>query len=166
MLGVFIGLQSTLRRDTQPSGHAAAGPARAAFITAKTLFQSPGRGCRKSRIEGYQGELAKSIPLGVQKRLEIARALATQPQLVLLDEPAAGMNPQETEDLMEFILQVKKDFDLTVLLIEHDMRVVMGICQRIKVLDYGATIAVGLGFLMAVALAALYRYRCYLETAS
>jgi branched-chain amino acid transport system ATP-binding protein len=88
-------------------------------------------------------ERAGGLPYGQQRRLEIARALATRPSLLLLDEPAAGMNPQETEELMEFILQVKEDFGLTVLLIEHDMRVVMGICQWIKVLDYGAEIAEG-----------------------
>lgn len=86
---------------------------------------------------------ASSLPYGSQRRLEIARALAAQPRVLLLDEPAAGMNPRETQDLMEFILKVRKDFGLTVLLIEHQMRVVMGICERIVVLDYGATIAQG-----------------------
>jgi len=84
-----------------------------------------------------------ALPYGQQRRLEIARALATNPKLLLLDEPAAGMNPQETKELMDLILKVKEDFGLTVLLIEHDMRVVMGICQWIKVLDYGAMIAEG-----------------------
>jgi len=93
-------------------------------------------------IEGYQGELAKSIPLGVQKRLEIARALATQPQLVLLDEPAAGMNPHETVDLMSLIEKIRGG-GRTVLLIEHDMRLVMGISDRILVLDHGVTITEG-----------------------
>jgi branched-chain amino acid transport system ATP-binding protein len=76
--------------------------------------------------------------------LEVARALATKPKLLLLDEPAAGMNPQETEDLMRFIQKILRDFDLTILLIEHDMKVVMGICERILVLDYGVTIAEGI----------------------
>lgn len=88
-------------------------------------------------------ERADSLPYGEQRRLEIARALATKPQLLLLDEPAAGMNPQESEDLMRFIQRILKDFNLTILLIEHDMKVVMGICERIVVLDYGVTIAEG-----------------------
>jgi branched-chain amino acid transport system ATP-binding protein len=89
-------------------------------------------------------EKAVSLPYGRQRRLEIARALATRPKLLLLDEPAAGMNPEETHDLMEFILRIMKEFDLTVFLIEHQMRLVMGICERIKVLDFGKTIAEGL----------------------
>lgn len=88
-------------------------------------------------------EKASSLPYGDQRKLEIARALATKPKLILLDEPAAGMNPKETEDLMEFIKQIRKDFNLTVLLIEHDMKVVMGICERIIVMDYGRIIAEG-----------------------
>jgi len=88
-------------------------------------------------------EQANSLPYGEQRRLEIARALATKPQLLLLDEPAAGMNPQETEELMRFIQRILREFDLTILLIEHDMKVVMGICERILVLDYGITIAEG-----------------------
>ncbi|ABZ83107.1 branched chain amino acid abc transporter, putative [Heliomicrobium modesticaldum Ice1] len=88
-------------------------------------------------------ELAKNLPYGEQRRLEIARALAAQPQLLLLDEPAAGMNPQETAELMEMIRWVRKEFDLTILLIEHDMSLVMGICERIYVLDYGQIIAEG-----------------------
>ncbi|TLN23515.1 ABC transporter ATP-binding protein, partial [bacterium] len=79
-----------------------------------------------------------------QRRLEIARALATNPSLLLLDEPAAGMNPNEIEQLMAFILWIRKDFNLTIILIEHQMRLVMGICERIKVVDFGATIAEGL----------------------
>jgi branched-chain amino acid transport system ATP-binding protein len=98
---------------------------------------------KKVRLDGLAEETAGTLAYGQQRRLEIIRALATGARLILLDEPAAGMNPQETGELMEFILQVKRDFDLTVLLIEHDMRVVMGICQRIKVLDYGAAIAEG-----------------------
>ena len=94
-------------------------------------------------LESRHSVLAANLSYGDQRRLEIARALGTEPHLLLLDEPAAGMNPQETHELMDFILQVKEDFGLTVLLIEHDMRVVMGICKRIKVLDYGAAIAEG-----------------------
>ena len=88
-------------------------------------------------------ERSFSLPYGKQRRLEIARALATDPKLLLLDEPAAGMNPQETRDLMGFIADVKKEFDLTILLIEHHMEVVMGICNRILVLDHGVLIAEG-----------------------
>lgn len=88
-------------------------------------------------------EKAGSLPYGQQRKLEIIRALATRPKLLLLDEPAAGMNPQETKELMRFIQQIREGFDLTILLIEHDMRVVMGICERILVLNYGETIAQG-----------------------
>ncbi|HJQ14796.1 MAG TPA: ABC transporter ATP-binding protein [Anaerolineales bacterium] len=86
---------------------------------------------------------AKNLPYGQQRRLEIARALATHPALLLLDEPAAGMNPAEVEQLMETILWIRREFQLTILLIEHQMRVVMGIAERIKVLDFGETIAEG-----------------------
>jgi branched-chain amino acid transport system ATP-binding protein len=88
-------------------------------------------------------EKANALPYGAQRRLEIARALATQPSFLLLDEPAAGMNPNETQELMGFIRDIRSRFDLTVLLIEHDMKVVMGICEHIWVLDYGVTIAEG-----------------------
>lgn len=88
-------------------------------------------------------ELAKNLPYGQQRRLEIARALATKPSLLLLDEPAAGMNPHETQDLMELIRWIRNEFKLTILLIEHDMSLVMGVCERIYVLDYGMVIAHG-----------------------
>lgn len=86
---------------------------------------------------------AASLPYGAQRRLEIARALATRPSLLLLDEPAAGMNPQESSELMDLIRAIRDDFDLTILLIEHDMKVVMGVCARIWVLEYGMCIAQG-----------------------
>jgi branched-chain amino acid transport system ATP-binding protein len=86
------------------------------------------------------------LPYGLQRRLEIARALATGPKLLLLDEPAAGMNPQETEELMALIRRIREEFRLAVLLVEHDMRVVMGICERVAVLDYGIKIAEGAPF--------------------
>ncbi|MEF9967127.1 MAG: ABC transporter ATP-binding protein [Longicatena sp.] len=91
-----------------------------------------------------RNELAKNLPYGEQRRLEIARALATQPKILFLDEPAAGMNPQETADLTDLIHQIKNDFNLTVILIEHDMSLVMKICERIYVLDYGKCIANGI----------------------
>lgn len=91
----------------------------------------------------YEQELAKNLAYGEQRRLEIARALATQPKLLLLDEPAAGMNPQEKNDLMQQIQSLREEYGLTILLIEHDMKVVMGICRRILVLDYGQVIAQG-----------------------
>lgn len=86
---------------------------------------------------------AGSLPYGQQRKLEIIRAMATDPKVIMLDEPAAGMNHKETEDLMEAIAKIRKDFKLTVLLIEHDMKLVMGICERILVLDHGVTIAEG-----------------------
>ncbi|MTH55777.1 ATP-binding cassette domain-containing protein [Bacillus mangrovi] len=95
------------------------------------------------KLDGYKEEKAKNLPYGQQRRLEIARALAAQPKLLLLDEPAAGMNPQETRDLMELIGFIRKKFNLTVLLIEHDMPLVMGVCERIYVLDHGQLIASG-----------------------
>ncbi|MFZ5807769.1 MAG: ABC transporter ATP-binding protein [Chloroflexota bacterium] len=90
-----------------------------------------------------QGEIAKNLPYGEQRRLEIARALAASPQLLLLDEPAAGMNPKEVASLMELIHFIRERFNLTILLIEHQMRVVMGICERITVMDFGEVIARG-----------------------
>ncbi len=87
---------------------------------------------------------AGNLPYGAQRRLEIARALATNPQLLLLDEPAAGMNPQETEDLMRMIRIVRDHFKISILLIEHDMKLVMGICDRITVLNFGQMLAQGL----------------------
>ena len=85
-----------------------------------------------------------SLPYGSQRRLEIVRALATRPHLLLLDEPAAGMNPSEQEDLMRLIQRIRDRFGLTILLVEHNMKVVMGVCERIQVVDYGKSIALGL----------------------
>lgn len=95
------------------------------------------------KLEDKKYEIAKNLPYGEQRRLEIARALAAKPKLLLLDEPAAGMNPQETQQLMEMISWIRKEFGLTILLIEHDMNLVMGICERIYVLEYGSIIAHG-----------------------
>lgn len=97
----------------------------------------------KVGLAHLKDEKSSSLPYGQQRRLEIARALATDPQILLLDEPAAGMNPKETEDLTTFIKQIRDEFDLTVFMIEHHMQVVMGISKRIYVLDYGVTIAKG-----------------------
>ena len=94
-------------------------------------------------LSGRKGVLAGALPYGDQKKLEIARALATGAQVLLLDEPAAGLNPQESQWLMGVIQKVRKEFDLSILLIEHDMKVVMGICERILVMDHGIKIAEG-----------------------
>ncbi|MDR2521291.1 MAG: ABC transporter ATP-binding protein [Spirochaetaceae bacterium] len=91
----------------------------------------------------YAHDNALSLPYGKQRRLEIVRALATEPKLLLLDEPAAGMNPQEAAELMAFIVAIRARFNIAVLLIEHHMQVIMGICERLYVLDYGVTIAEG-----------------------
>ncbi|MEA4965336.1 MAG: ABC transporter ATP-binding protein [Oscillospiraceae bacterium] len=94
-------------------------------------------------LEGARNELSTSLPYGKQRRLEIARALATNPKLLLLDEPAAGMNPQETDELTSFIGQIRNEFKITILLIEHHMNLVMDISDRIYVLDFGKLIASG-----------------------
>ena len=96
------------------------------------------------KLADKKDEIAKNLPYGEQRRLEIARALAAQPKLLLLDEPAAGMNPQETQELMKMIKWIKQEFDLTILLIEHDMSLVMNVCERIYVLEYGSIIAQGI----------------------
>ena len=94
-------------------------------------------------LDRFANEAATSLPYGSQRRLEIARALATEPKLLLLDEPAAGMNPQESRDLMRLIRWLRDEFSLTILLVEHNMKVVMGICETIQVIDYGEQIAIG-----------------------
>jgi branched-chain amino acid transport system ATP-binding protein len=96
-----------------------------------------------SGLRGRNEEFARNLPYGDQRRLEVARALATEPKLLLLDEPTAGMNPQETADFTSFVGQLREEQGLTVLMIEHDMRVVMGISDRVTVLDYGEKIAEG-----------------------
>ncbi len=94
-------------------------------------------------LRGFGDYLAKNLPYGAQRRLEIARALASQPKLLLLDEPTAGMNPNETAEMTDFIRHIRDELGITILLIEHDMRVVMGISDKISVLDYGSKIAEG-----------------------
>jgi branched-chain amino acid transport system ATP-binding protein len=95
------------------------------------------------QLRSVRDEMATSLPYGDQRRLEIVRALATNPKLLLLDEPAAGMNPAEKQNLMRLIRQIREQFSISILLIEHDMSLVMGICERIYVLDYGHKIAEG-----------------------
>ena len=94
-------------------------------------------------LDKYKDDVAGSLPYGIQRRLEIARALATEPKLLLLDEPAAGMNPQETLELADFIVEIRKKYDLSVFLVEHHMDLVMNISDRIYVLDFGKLIAEG-----------------------
>jgi branched-chain amino acid transport system ATP-binding protein len=96
-----------------------------------------------SGLRGQHDEFARHLSYGDQRRLEVARALATEPKLLLLDEPTAGMNPQETADFTAFVAKLRSEQNLTVLLIEHDMRVVMGVSDRVTVLDYGEKIAEG-----------------------
>src|SRR5687768_2321362 len=120
------------------------------------MFRGRAHAAEEARIEAEAHELleifklgdvahepASSLPYGRQRRLEIARAMATRPKLLCLDEPAAGMNPQESKDLMELIRWIRDRFALTILLVEHNMKVVMGVCERVHVLDYGSTIALG-----------------------
>lgn len=95
------------------------------------------------RLDNKKHEMAANLSYGEQRRLEIARALAASPKLLLLDEPAAGMNPQETQELTELIKWVKNEYKISILLIEHDMKLVMNLCERIVVLDYGKKIAEG-----------------------
>ncbi|HEY7575152.1 MAG TPA: ABC transporter ATP-binding protein, partial [Thermoanaerobaculia bacterium] len=94
-------------------------------------------------LDHLADEKARNLPYGSQRRLEIARAMATSPRLMLLDEPAAGMNPQESNELMDLIRWIRDHYGMAVLLVEHNMKVVMGICETVHVLDYGSTIAVG-----------------------
>lgn len=109
---------------------------RALFAEATALLQLFG-------LEDLAETPARNLPYGFQRRLEIAIALATRPLLLLLDEPAAGMNPSEADELMQLIQRIRREFKLTIILIEHNMRVVMGVCERIQVLSYGAVIAEG-----------------------
>ena len=98
---------------------------------------------RVFKLEEYADYLAANLPYGKQRKLEIARAMATNPKLLLLDEPAAGMNPNETQELMDDITFIRKEFGMTILLIEHDMRLVSGICERLTVLNFGTELAQG-----------------------
>jgi len=109
----------------------------------KAFGEETGRLMEVLELTHRRGALAGALPYGDQKKLEIARALATGAQILLLDEPAAGMNPQESQWLMQVVQRVRKEFELSILLIEHDMKVVMGICERVHVMDHGVKIAEG-----------------------
>src|SRR5205814_10234517 len=109
----------------------------------REIDDKPRRPLRPFELEERRHELARNLAYGQQRRLEIARALATEPKVLLLDEPAAGMNPRERAELADRIRWLRKDLGVTILLIEHDMKFVMGICERIVVLDHGQIIAEG-----------------------
>jgi len=109
----------------------------------QTADEESSRLLRFVNLGGKGEQLAKNLPYGEQRRLEIARALATRPQILLLDEPAAGMNPSETQAMMDFIQHLRDELGITILLIEHQMKVVMGISEIVTVLDYGEKIAEG-----------------------
>jgi branched-chain amino acid transport system ATP-binding protein len=109
----------------------------------KMMYEGAMEYLREVGLDDLAMEPSGSLPYGKQRRLEIARALATGPQLLLLDEPAAGMNPNETQELLQLVLRLRDNHNLTIFLIEHDMKFVMQICERMKVLDYGTTIAEG-----------------------
>jgi branched-chain amino acid transport system ATP-binding protein len=141
---VLVGMHSRLSSARSPGG------------IIRSVIRTPGirreerqaaeRGRELLRFSGLKGRadnLARNLPYGDQRRLEVARALATNPQLLLLDEPTAGMNPQETAAFMDFVSKLRTEQELTVLLIEHDMKVVMGVSDRVTVLDYGEKIAEG-----------------------
>jgi branched-chain amino acid transport system ATP-binding protein len=136
--------------------HARLKSARAPFGIVRSVIRTPGirreehqardRARQLLAFSGLRGRdqsLARNLPYGDQRRLEVARALATDPKLLLLDEPTAGMNPQETSAFMDFVSRLRDEEDLTILLIEHDMKVVMGVSDRVTVLDYGEKIAEG-----------------------
>lgn len=113
------------------------------FSSENSISQKASQIIEFLELKEYENELATSLSYGVQRKVEIARALATEPKLLLLDEPAAGMNPNETHELAELIFKIRDRFDITVLLIEHDMKFVNHLCDRVMVLDYGKTIFEG-----------------------
>lgn len=113
------------------------------FKTEKKMNEKAMELLKVFSLEGEAMTLADNLPYGKQRKLEIARALATNPKLLLLDEPAAGMNPSETQELMDTIRFVRDEFDMTILLIEHDMRLVSGICEEVTVLNFGTELAKG-----------------------
>ena len=113
------------------------------FITERTMREKAKELLRIFDLEDERNNLACNLPYGKQRKLEIARALATNPKLLLLDEPAAGMNPHETEDLVNTIHFIRDKFDMTILLIEHDMKFVSGLCDNVTVLNFGTVLAEG-----------------------
>jgi len=136
---VLVGMHCRLKGRIVPSIFGFPGvrrEERAARDRARELLQYCG-------LAGHDDEYARNLSYGDQRRLEVARALATQPKLLLLDEPTAGMNPQETLEFIDFIFRLRDDENLTILLIEHDMKLVMGVSERVTVLEYGAKIAEG-----------------------
>jgi branched-chain amino acid transport system ATP-binding protein len=124
LLGILVGLPATQQEE-------------------KEAAEEARRLLKFVNLTGKGDFLAKNLPYGDQRRLEIARALAARPKLLLLDEPTAGMNPRETQDMMDFIRHLRDELGITILLIEHQMRVVMGISETVTVLDYGEKIAEG-----------------------
>jgi len=137
---IMVGMHTRLKQsgvDALLRTHKFKEEEKAAYAKAAELMEYVG-------LHGVGDELARNLPYGGQRRIEIARALASQPKLLLLDEPTAGMNPNETEDAMSLFRRLRDDLGITILLIEHDMRVVMGISERITVMDYGEKIAEGL----------------------
>ena len=143
-LSVLDNVKIALHKDVPYQLYAAILRLPAFFRGEASIEEEARRYLRIFGLEEKQSEIASSLPYGEQRRLEIARALATRPRLLILDEPAAGMNPQETQNLMELIRWIREEFELTILLIEHDMSLVMGVCERIYVLDYGQIIAQGI----------------------
>lgn len=113
------------------------------FKTEKLMREKAKEILRIVNLEDERNNLACNLPYGKQRKLEVARALATNPKLLLLDEPAAGMNPNETADLMNIVRKIRDDFDMTILLIEHDMRFVSGLCDEITVLNFGTVLTQG-----------------------
>ena len=113
------------------------------FKTEKAMDERAMELLKVFELDGEANFLAANLPYGKQRKLEIARALATKPKLLLLDEPAAGMNPNETMELMDTIRFVRDNFDMTILLIEHDMKLVSGICEELTVLNFGRILAQG-----------------------
>lgn len=135
LVGMHLHLRSGLGRIVFNTGGVRREEERA-FEEAQELMRYAG-------LEGKEKELARSLSYGDQRRLEVARALAVKPKMLLLDEPTAGMNPRETDEMKEFIMRLREEKKITILLIEHDMKVVMGISDRITVLNYGVKIAEG-----------------------